>query len=164
MFYSNLVSVMENMIEFDYFSDKVSELLKKRINSLKIERIKEGFSGKSYRLITSLKGTVENYFLKEIENKPEYYFYKKIVCKIGVPTPYIYGVLSLDSRTYILMEYILSFKTRWNDKQRYLKAIDLLIEKDLSVQNNWKRIKQSKFVNKEVSYKRIIGDISRINE
>ena len=164
MFDSNLASGMENMIEFDYFSDKVSGLLKKRIDSLKIERIKEGFTGKSYRLITSSKRIVETYFLKEIENKPEYYFYKNIVFEIGIPTPYIYGVFSLDSKTYMLMEYIESFKTRWNDKQRYLKAIDLLIEKDLLVQNNWKRIKQSKLVSKEVSYKRMIRDISGIHE
>lgn len=148
----------------DYLSNSISKLLGKRISFLKIERTEKGFSDKVYKLFVSAKGTVETYFFKEVENQSDYLFYKEVVCAIGIPTPYIYGVLSLNSKTYILMEYIESFKTKWNDEQMYLKAIDLLIEKDLLVQNNWKKIKQSKLVKKEVSYNRIIRDISRIHK
>lgn len=148
----------------NHWSRSISKLLGKSIKSIKIERIKKGFSDKSYRLIISTNGVIETYFLKEIENKSESIFYKKVVFAVGIPTPQLYGVLSLDSKTYMLTEYIESLKTRWNVKQRYFRAIDLLIEKDLLVQINWKKIKQSKFVKSEVSYNRIIQDISRIHE
>jgi len=143
---------------------EISKLLGKRISFLKIDSIEEGFSDKSYRLIVSANGAVETYFLKEVENELEYLFYKEVVCAIGIPIPYVYGVFSLDSRTYMLMEYVESTKTKWDDKRRYLESIDLLVEKDLLVRDNWKKVKQSKFIKKGVSYERIILDISRINK
>jgi len=155
---------MKKTDNIDNLSFGLSKILGKKFDYLKINRIDEGFSEKSYKLIVSSGNQIESYFLKEIENESEYLFYKEIVYVIGIHTPRIYGALPLDSRTYMLMEYIESFKTKWNDKQRYLKAIDLLIEKDLLVQNNWEKINQSHFVNKKVSYNMIIRDISRINE
>lgn len=142
----------------------VSKLLGKRINISNFDPTEEGFSDKTYRITVSSNSFLETYFIKEIKNDLEYLLYKKVVCKIGIPTPHVYGIFSLESKTFMLMEYIKSYKTKWNDKKRYLKAIDLLVKKDLLVKDNWKLITQSKLISKNVNYQRMIRDISRIHE
>ncbi len=122
------------------------KLLKKEVLKIKVSFQDKGYSGNVNRIdvITS-----DNQKLMFILKKDDEYdligLYKNVLVPYSLNHPKVFGKISIDSKPFILLQYIPYLKSPWNESH-YFKAIEWLIKKDNILKNNITLLKGLRFI------------------
>ena len=128
----------------------LSKSLKEEIIHVETDFQDKGYSGNvnQVKVVTS-NNQKFSFILKKDDGFDLMGLYKEVLVPYNLNHPKVFGKVSINSETFILIEYIPYVEESW-DESNYSKALSWLIKKDKVLHDNIKQIKIFPFIRKKV--------------